>query len=62
MLNELTELELKLKARTSNASELAYITRRFDSLRTILNEREQATEESTLQEKYQSMRKAKLDQ
>lgn len=62
MLNELTEQELKLKARTSNASELAYITRRFDSLRTILNEREQATEESTLQEKYQSMRKAKLDQ
>ena len=62
MLNELTEQELKLKARTSNGSELSYITRRFDALRTILNERDQASEESTLQEIYQSMRKAKLDQ
>ncbi len=62
MLTELTDQELKLKARTSNASELAYITRRFGALRTILDERIRATEEKVLQEKYQALRKAKLDQ
>ena len=62
MLNHLTDQELKLKARTSNAIELGYITRRFGALRTILNERNKATEESILQEKYQALRKAQLDQ
>ena len=62
MLNVLTEQELKLKARTSNGSELDYITRRFGALRTILNERNKATEESFLQETYQELRKRQLDQ
>ena len=62
MLEELTDQELKLKARTSNGSELAYITRRFGSLRTILNERLQASEENLLSDEYEAMRKIKLNQ
>jgi hypothetical protein len=62
MLNELTDQELQLKSKTSNPSELGYITSRFGSLRKILNERNSATEESALQEKYQELRGAKLDQ
>ena len=62
MLNELTDQELKLKSKTSNPSELGYITSRFGSLRKILNERNSATEESVIQEKYQELRRAKLDQ
>jgi len=62
MLEELTDQELKLKARTSNGSELAYITRRFGSLRTILNERLQASDENLLSNEYEEMRKIKLNQ
>jgi hypothetical protein len=57
---KMNDEEVQLKSLTSDARELDFIIRRFESLRKILNDQQRKSKESELQEVIQEFRRSKL--